>query len=305
MSQPATQQELQRLAIPGIAKIGTNPGGLTVVTVTNRHASAVVSLRGAQVGSFKPAGQRELFWFSQSGAHYSQNTLGGGVPICWPWFSRHRGNPEFPRHGFARMADWTLESIEQGADDRTTLVFSLKPQDSTRIFWQEPFAVTYTIIIGPTLELDLCTRNTGSKPMRIQESYHTYFAVSDVGKVTLLGLKGSQFFDNTRGMNQFPQEGEVADISSEIDRVYGCNQADCTLVDPGYGRRIVIRNQGTQSTVVWNPGAIKAPSFHDFSATDWANMLCVESGSMWQDWVEIAPEDTHSLQVSYSIESLG
>jgi glucose-6-phosphate 1-epimerase len=287
-----------------VAKIGSGRGGLTVVTVTNRHAHALISLRGAQVQSYQPKGQRELLWFSKSDAHYTQSSLGGGIPVCWPWFSRNRGNPQFPRHGFARTADWALVSITQGADDRTTLVFSLKPQDSTQIYWQEAYVVTYTIIVGPTLELDLSTHNTSSKPMRIQEGYHTYFAVSDVRKISLLGLKGSRFFDNTREMKQFPQEGDLADIGSEIDSVYGDNHATCTLVDPGYVRRIVIRKQGSQSTVVWNPGAIKAPTFHDFSATDWANMLCVESGSMWQDWVEIAPDGTHALRVSYGIEPL-
>lgn len=275
-----------------------------MIRVTNQHANAVVYLRGAQVTSYQPRGQQELLWFSRTATRFSDYALGGGVPICWPWFARAPGSPLLPFHGFARISDWTLQSVKQGGDERTTIHMSMTPSEEIRLCWQEPLSAACTIVVGPTLEIELTTRNVGSRPVRFQEGFHTYFAVSDFTRIAISGLKGAAYVDHVQGVKPGTQEGDLQDIPGEIDRVYANNESMCSIVDPGMARRIVVRKAGSRSTVVWNPGQNGALGFCDFSDGDSARMICVESANAGKNWVELAPNDTHSLRVSYEVQPL-
>ena len=52
-------------------------------------------------------------------------------PLVFPWFGAHTGHPSAPDHGFARIAEWTVESVDRvgdGVDDHARA----RASDATR-----------------------------------------------------------------------------------------------------------------------------------------------------------------------------
>ena len=68
---------------------------IETLIVDNRHATAEISLFGAQVLSFRPKRDgRERLWLSPDSHLDKTKPIRGGIPICWPWFGVVEKNPE-------------------------------------------------------------------------------------------------------------------------------------------------------------------------------------------------------------------
>ena len=63
------------------------------------------------------------------------------------------------------------------------------------------------------------------------------------------------------------------------------------VVDPVFGRILVIRKSGSRSTIVWNPGAERAaePKAADIGPEHWHEFVCVEGGNVAADALLLAP----------------
>jgi glucose-6-phosphate 1-epimerase len=68
------------------------------------------------------------------------------------------------------------------------------------------------------------------------------------------------------------------------------------LIDPTWQRQISLTTLGSQSAVVWNPGAEGAAAMTDMPDTAWKDFLCVEASNAGGDVVVLAPGAHHLLQ---------
>ncbi|MFN2308864.1 MAG: D-hexose-6-phosphate mutarotase [Gammaproteobacteria bacterium] len=292
-----------RYGIPEQLHFQEAPGGLIVAEVDNAHATASIALQGAHLMTWAPKGVRPVIWLSKAAKLAPGKSIRGGVPICWPWFGPHASEPGFPGHGFARTVPWDLVETQKLGNGATRLVLQLVPSDATRAQWPYPSEVEIHLVIGPTLEIDLVTRNTGEAAITIGDALHTYFEVGDVRQVKVHGLDGCPYIDKVDGAARKRQDGPVT-VAGEVDRIYLESTADCVIEDPVLQRRIRIRKKGSASSVVWNPWIDKATKMGDLGEDGYLNMLCVESANADADVVVIPPGAEHHLWVSYAVEAL-
>jgi glucose-6-phosphate 1-epimerase len=292
----------REFAIAGQLEFTEDASGLIVACIANRQAKSTISLQGAHVMTFEPAGEKPVIWLSPAAKLARGKSIRGGVPICWPWFGAHATDSTFPAHGFARTVLWQVVASEALSDGSTRITFEL-PQDLIPAAqWPHACRVRNIVTVGKEMTVELVTENTGQSMFEIGEALHTYFAISDVDQVRITGLEGCAYLDKVDDMQRKTQAGAVT-IAAEVDRVYMDTDADCVIDDSGYGRAIRIAKRGSRSTVVWNPWIEKAAKMGDFgSDTGYRGMVCVESANAADNLVKVAAGATHSLHVTYSVE---
>ncbi|WP_018078274.1 dihydroxy-acid dehydratase [Thiobacillus denitrificans] len=299
---------LARFAIPGQLSFRVGAGGLTYADIDNHGGRATLCLQGAHVVSFRPKSQAEpVVWVSDAAKFAAGKSIRGGAPVCWPWFGAHASEASYPAHGFARTVDWKVTGSRKRNDARTEITLQLVDTHQTRSQWPHSSRLTLTVVVGDKLEMRLATTNTGDAPLQVGEALHTYFHVSDIGAVQVTGLEGSDYHDKVDNFARKQQRGAIA-FGGEVDRVYVDTPADCVIVDPGLKRRIRIAKTGSLSTVVWTPWTEKAEKMGDMgtgkTGAGWREMVCVESANAMDNVVTVAPGETHTLAVTYSVEKL-
>ena len=290
-----------RHAIADHVEFQEGPGGLTVAAVANAQARAVIALQGAQLLNWAPHGTPPVVWESPAAKYSASKSVRGGVPVCWPWFGPHATEPAFPAHGFARTLAWDVIATEALSSGATRLVFRFVPPANTRAWWPHASQLELHLSIGTVLEMDLVTRNLSDSDITITEALHTYFGVSDVRAISVLGLDGTDYLDKVGGGRQ-QQHGAIT-FSGETDRVYLATTAECIIDDPGLQRRIIIAKRGSRSTVVWNPWIDKAAKLGDLGDDGYLRMVCVESANGADDAVVVATGGEHRLGVRYTVEA--
>ena len=216
----------------------------------------------------------------------------GGVPVIFPWFGPRAGHPDSPAHGFARTRTWGPESVIEQPDGVIVLTLRLESDDASRAVWPGDWVLRLRVTVATTLTMELEIENTGETPLRCEEALHTYFSVSDVQKIEVSGLNGVEYVDRLDSSRK-RQESEPICFASETDRTYVNTASDCAILDPGLSRRIVIEKSGSSATVVWNPWIAKAKAMPDFGDDEWPFMVCVETGNMAENALEIAPGARH------------
>lgn len=289
--------------LPGSVAATDGAGDLPVLRVSAPAATAEVYLHGAHVTAWSPDGHEPVLWLSRHSRFEDGAAIRGGVPICFPWFGPGREPGTTPAHGFARLVDWTLVDVLEGASD-VSLVLRLTDDDvrahPARVHWPHRFEALYVVTVGETLNLALTVRNTGDVAYSFEEALHTYLAVGDVGSVTVEGLDGSRYLDKTTDDGELvEQEGPVA-FAGETDRVYR-STATVTVDDGSDGRHVVVAKESSASTVLWNPGAAKAAAMADVGDEEWTGMVCVETANVLDDAVTLAPGQRHTLRAGISL----
>jgi len=294
------------LEIPGIVRLATGPGGLPRYEITTPLAEAHIYLHGAHVAHFAPAGQAPVLFMSAQSWFKGGKAIRGGVPVLFPWFGPREGHPDAPAHGFARTRSWTAESIRQQPDGTVVVILRLEPDVETRAIWGEPhdWCLRYRITVGTSLGLELEIENRGEHPFQCEEALHTYFSVSDIGAVTVRGLENAEYYDKADGMRRKRQGSEPIRFSQETVRIFVNTGAACAIEDPGLRRRIVVEKTGSESTIVWNPWNEQAKAFADFGDDEWRGMVCVETGNVAENIVEISPGQRRVTQTVLRCEPL-
>ncbi|MEI8235520.1 MAG: D-hexose-6-phosphate mutarotase [Verrucomicrobiota bacterium] len=283
------------LEIPGLARLVTGSSGLPRYEITTPLAQAHIYLHGAHVARFVPAGQLPLLWVSTKSCFEPGKPIRGGVPVIFPWFGPRRGDPDAPAHGFARTRSWTLESVVQEPGGAVVVTLRLEPDAATRALWGEPhdWVLRHRITIATALTMELEIENRGSAPFRCEEALHTYFHVSDVRQIAVHGLEAAEYYDNADGMGRKRQAGEPIRFTAETVRTHVHTPAACAIDDPGLNRRILVEKEHSRSTIVWNPWIAKAQAMPDFGDDEWLRMVCVETGNVADNALEIAPGARH------------
>ena len=299
---------LARFAIPGQLSFRVGAGGLTYADIDNHGGRATICLQGAHVVSFRPKSQHEpVVWVSDAAKFAPGKSIRGGAPVCWPWFGAHDSQASFPAHGFARTVAWEVTGTRRRNDAKTEITLQLVENEQTRAQWPHRTRLTLTVVVGDKLEMRLATTNTGEAPVQIGEALHTYFHISDIGTVKVTGLEGCDFHDKVDHFARKKQTGAIG-FDGEVDRVYVNTPADCVIEDAGLKRRIRIAKTGSLSTIVWTPWTEKADKMGDMgrgkSGAGWREMVCVESANAMDNVVTVAPGETHTLAVTYSVEAL-
>ena len=289
--------------LPPSVTLTEGEGGLPVVRVTTAVAAGEVYLQGAHVTAWQPAGADPIIWLSTAAQFRPGVAIRGGVPICFPWFGAGRTPGLTPAHGFARTTPWQLTSAADDAGT-VTLTFALTADDVAGApgadRWSFAFEADYAVTFGAELTLALTVRNAGTQTFSFEEALHTYLAVTDVRTATVDGLDGALYLDKTVPADAAAvlQNGPLT-FSGVTDRVYQ-RGAPLTVVDPG-ARTITITATASADTVVWNPWADKAAQMADFADGEWPTMVCVESANVLADAITLAPDQAHTLGVTYGV----
>ncbi len=238
-------------------------------------AEALVSLHGAHVLSWKPAGAPEQLYLSPRSGFAAGQAIRGGVPVVFPQFA-NRG--PYPKHGFARNHPWQL--VHAGADgDAAVTTLRLVDDATTRAVWPHGFLLELQLrVLGDVLEITLHARNTGTAPWSFSAALHTYLQVSRLDAVVVQGLEPHPFLDTVIDRQQ-PAEGAGLRIAGEVDRIYFDAPAPLHLREgEGPAERVVeLRQRGFEDVVVWNPGAEKCAALPDMPPDGYLQMLCIEA----------------------------
>lgn len=290
----------RRFGIAGAAQVVAGNGGLPMVRISTPAAQAEVSLYGAQVLSWRPAGAEEVIFLSECARWQPGVPIRGGIPVCFPWFGEKSDNPKAPKHGFVRTREWRLDSLRADEDGSVTLVCITSSDEATRAWWPHDFLLAYRIRIAQTLRLELSVLNRSAGPIRFEEALHTYFHVGRIEEARVHGLDGVTYLDKTEGFREKRQSGDVL-FKGETDNAYMDTNGPAEIVDAALQRRLRTEKLHSSSTVVWNPWKELAASLSDFGDDEWQTMLCVESGNVIRDAITLAPGEEHMLRAQISV----
>ena len=206
--------------ITGQLKFIEGEGDFPFILISNRSATALISVYAGQVLSFQPADEHEdLLFLSQKSYYDDGKAIRGGIPVCWPWFGADSSDLQRPNHGFVRNSLWTVLGTEAVTDLETKVKLGLMETGKTEALWQQAFALELEISVGNSLTLELITCNTGNEVFSITQAFHTYFQVGNIKQVKVLGLEDTRYFDKLDEGAQKAQMGAVT-VSEEVDRIY-------------------------------------------------------------------------------------
>ena len=292
----------QRFGIPGVARITEGNGGLPRIQITGSRDEGEMYLHGAQVTSWRPVGMDEVLFLSSKSRWQEGQAIRGGIPICFPWFRAKADDPKAPAHGFVRTRTWQLQSIVQ--EERGVLVsMSFESDEQTRHWWPGEFRLSYRVVFGRELILELFCTNTGKTGFRFEEALHTYNRVADVAHVRLEGLDAVHFLDNTDSNAEKVQHADVK-ITGPTDNAYLSTQNNVELMDPELHRQVRLKKSNSRTTVVWNPWQEGATRLNDLGNGEWMQFVCVEASNILNASVDLAPGEENKLTAVLSVGKL-
>lgn len=286
-------------------KITEDANGLQYLEIDNPLATAKIALQGAHVIHWQPKTEKQpVLWLSDHARYVKGRSIRGGVPICWPWFGAHPTDSTLCPHGFARVIPWQMLDADSTDTGATRIVLQMLETAEAKRQLSYDYVLTMMITIGNRLKIDLATTNKADHPFVFGEAFHTYLNVSDVGNIRITGLQDCIFADKLREYRRYV-EHHVLKFDGEFDRVYLNHNSDCIVYDPIFNRMIRVGKSGSDTTVVWTPGAEKAHAMGDMGSGDeWRQMVCVETANALENSVVISPGRTHTMSVEYSVEVL-
>lgn len=277
---------------------------ITLVEIDTPLASAKISLYGGHIVSWRPKTQTiPVLWVSELAKFQHGKAIRGGIPICWPWFGKHPSDPSLPSHGFARLANWDLMSIETQGSGEIVFCFSLDKLLIDSEFSDCAISLQLKIVIGVILEVALTTTNGGSKEISFTEGFHTYFKISDIVNIRILGLENADYINLVRSDESHIEKDEIR-FNGELGRIYLNNKATCVIEDPIFNRRININKINSNSTAVWNPGIGVASKMDDLGPVGWKDMVCVETANALSNIITLKPGERHTQIAIYSVDPI-
>ena len=290
----------KRFGVAGVSEIVAGKGGLPIVRVTSKLAEAEISLYGAQVLRWRPAGAGEVLFLSQQSRWERGAAIRGGIPVCFPWFRNKADDAHAPKHGFVRTREWRLDSLSADEIGTVTLLCVTGSDEESRRWWPHEFLCAYRIGVGRELRLEFSVMNRGNSAIRFEEALHTYFRVADASRVLVRGLDGSTYLDNMDGNRSRKQVGDLA-IAQQTDNAYLDTAATVEAIDAAGSRRLRTEKMNSASTVVWNPGQDGAAAMAEFGPEEWREMVCVEASNVLGCAVTLGPDEEHTLHAILSV----
>ncbi|MFN4944370.1 MAG: D-hexose-6-phosphate mutarotase [Akkermansiaceae bacterium] len=276
--------------LPDSIRLSESSPSYPIFEIDHPTCSARVALHGAQVISWRPADEDEVFYLSPDAVFKEGKAIRGGLPICWPWFNAHPTNPEMPSHGIVRTRFWNFVAASE-SDEGVTLQFEM-----VEGIW----SAVVTFKIGEALEVILETRNPNEIPIVVSGALHPYFAVSDIEQVRVVNLDGADYLDTVGTPTQRKQKGAL-NFSGELDSIYD-SSSNVLLVDDLSGRTLLIEKTGSPSTVVWNPWIEKSAALKDLPNDGYQKFCCIEAAIANDKAVIVMPGSIYVLSIRISVE---
>lgn len=249
----------------------TRYGQLPAVRITAADgAQAIVTLFGAHVVSWIPAGAKEQLFCSARSALDGSKAIRGGIPVIFPQFGE-RGNGM--RHGFARLSDWSL--VNSGAEDGAGYAeFGLSSDDKMGAPWPHAFSLLLRVTVqADTLDLAFRVHNTGQSAFSFSAALHTYHAVANITSVEIDGLQQLDYLDQTSpAQAEAKQTVRMLTCTGVLDRIYTGVPGDLRLRDGA--RELRLSQEGFSDAVVWNPGP--SASLSDMADEEAQRFVCIE-----------------------------
>lgn len=296
----------QLYSVDGQIDITEGDNGIPFIELNNDTASAVISLYGGQILSYKPSGNAETLFLSKLANYQEGKAIKGGIPVCWPWFGADPEGKDRQAHGFARNKMWQLRSTEKIDNDQSKVVMGLNEDAQTRKMWPYNFDLSIEFDVGETLDVSLITRNTGDQAFKITQALHSYFSVGNIEQVFIKGLDKKAYLDKAninKGKEDKVQSGNV-EFTQEVDRIYLDVPESIQISDSASKQLINIASAGNRTAVVWNPGADISQQMSDLENTDFQRFVCVETVNAASDVIEILPGESFVLSASFKVSGL-
>ena len=291
----------QKYGIDGKLVFRQHSSGFVFADVTALHAKAGILLYGAHIISFVPEGEDEVLWLSPISDLAEGKAVRGGVPVCFPWFGPAPFDRNLPKHGFARLMEWEMESSQALGNGDVQLSMSLVSSDESYFFWPFEFKATMTFVIGRQLEATLRIVNTGATELQYSGALHTYFNVGDASSVSVEGLSGHHFYPNGSTEQQIQREPFFA-LDGFVDRCYVHHQQPCLIHDSAMGRTIKADKKGSRVTVLWNPWEESTRLIPDIEDQGYRNFVCVEAANNFDDTIVLQPGGSHQTAIMLMVE---
>jgi len=290
-----------KYGIAGQLKFVKGDGGFPFILIRNHSATALISLYAGQVLSFLPTGEGEDLLFLSPKAFYDAGkAIRGGIPICWPWFGPDPKGLGRPSHGFVRNGLWAVSGTQAASEFETKIKLRFLETEQSESFWQQPFSLDLEISVGNTLTLELTTRNMGDKIFSITQAFHAYLHVGNINQMQILGLEGIKYSDNLDSHTQKLQMGAVT-VTGEVEHIYTNVRNELIIDDSVLNRQIRIASSSNKTAVVWNPWTTKSEKLPDLENDGYQRFICVETGNIVTDVVEIPPGNEFSLLTNFRI----
>jgi glucose-6-phosphate 1-epimerase len=289
----------EHFGIDDMLVFSENENGEIKAGINTATASAEIYMQGAHLTRWQPKDQKPVLFLSDRSSFEAGKAIRGGIPLIFPWFGPYQGatnsDIKFPSHGFARTSnDWLLVAAGRSKDD-FLMTFELTDSDQSRGYGFDHFKLTYKVGIGEELELELIFENNSNKTVQIEEAFHTYFAISDVEKVSLTGLANTEYLDKTDEFKRKRQSEKELMLTGETDRPYLNSETQIEVKDRNWNRSIFIDKLNSQSTVIWNPWKDQTAKLADMQPDAWKQMVCVETANVDQNAISVAPGTHHAM----------
>jgi glucose-6-phosphate 1-epimerase len=256
---------------------------------------------GAHVAQWNDPSGAPLLFMSEDSNFKPGKAIRGGVPVIFPWFGPHAAAASLPAHGFARTSEWQLVAAGEEAG-AAWIQFALNSSEASRQYWPFDFTARYGVISRPDeLHLSLQIEHKNPNPIEFEAVLHTYFHISDVRQISILGFEDTNFLDQLTSKNEV-QSGAIQ-FTAETDRIYSGTSGQFVIEDPGLKRKILIHTDAP-SAVVWNPWIDKSQRLADLGDDEWPYMVCLESGYIRGEKAVLAPGELFELRVAYSLTGL-
>ncbi len=293
--------------MPGVLEFARR-GELVCLEVTTPAMTAAVTLQGAHLLEWQPAGEDAVLFLSARTEFAEGKAIRGGVPVIWPWFGVRsevvlpapEGAMKSASHGFARTAVWRLQFAAVMAEE-VHLTWTLAPSAESRALGFDGFRLVYQMVLGRELTLRLTVANDGPGELRFEEALHSYFAIGEVERVRLSGTEGTEYLDKPDGMKRKRQAEAPLTFAGVTDRVYLATEATCRVDDAAGGRVLQIAKRNSQNTVVWNPWAELTAGLADMEPEGWHGMLCVETANVGEAAIALAAGATHTMEARVTV----
>lgn len=282
-----------QFSIEGEIGFSQQEGDFIYIDVVNKYAEATISLYGAHIIQYNPYNTFDVLWMSENSSFEAGKPIRGGIPICFPWFGPHATDPKMPAHGFARIMPWKVTKTESMPKGETLIVLELNSSEETKKYWPYDFKAELEICVGAELKIELRVTNTGKESFKYTSALHTYFYVSGIENIKVDGLKGANYYSGF-GNEVFTQETDFIEITKEENRRYVDTDANVTLYDSAFKRRVKTAKEGSKVTVVWNPWSETVKTMPDIPEDGFESFICIEPANSYNDFIELAPNEKHS-----------
>ena len=229
----------------------------------------------------------DVIFLGQKAVSGNGQAIRGGIPVCWPWFGASPVEGR-PIQGFARTAQWQVKICREDL-----IRMELAPEAVPRELSDFPFELFTEIRLSDELEVTLGMKNCGTAPAEISCALHTYFAVSDCGKVQIEGVENAPFTVKG-GPEQTPGKAPLQ-IEGELCRLYCPQSAPVTVTDQAWGRKILISKENSSSTLVWNPGPERCAQIADLEDDEFRKFVCIECNRAGKDLLILSPGTVHTI----------